>query len=176
MNDSDRNRLTLLRKRNRLGQILPKMSTRLIQIEPDLANAKIIPIEGIENLVKKQRVDNRETVLIKRAPKSNPKPIYIFLEILADRLNSNNLFSTYELQDYWYAEINTKNLAFEFEKIIEIDGNLFIVHDIKMKNGFWIDMNEENWTTKGKTNYEWIYEMKIWGKEWTSEIFNHFAD
>jgi len=63
------------------------------------------------------------------------------------------------------------NKAIEnYEKIMEIDEDLLVVYDKEMKNGLWIDLNEEYCTKGGKTNYEFVYENRICGSLWTNKF------
>ena len=171
MNEIEKKRLSILKKQNYLNRILPKYLVGLIGIEPKLESATILQIEEVEVLISRLRRNNRETVLIKRATKSNPEKIARVLEKLTDKLNHQNYFSINNLQEVWFAEVNTKFVIGNFEKIIDIDGDTVIVHDREAKNGLWIDLNEEYWTTENQVNYEWVYEIKVWGEDWTDRIF-----
>ena len=170
MNELEKKRLALLKKANRLGMILPKYLDRMIEIEPILGNAKIIDSIQIEEMVIKLNGNNKETIVTKRASKRNPTSIQETLKMLSNELNSDNFFSINKLQELWFAELNTKFVIDNYEKIIEIDEDLFVVHDKQIENGLWIDLNEEYWTTGNKTNYEFVYELKIWGSKWTSKL------
>jgi len=171
MNEVKKKRLSILKKQNRLNQILPNILNRLIEIEPNLGQAKILQIVEIEELLMRIKGNNHETTIIKRASQSNPKTIYEIFEKISDKINQKNYFSTNQLLELWYAEVNTKFIIKNFEKVIEIDGDLLIIHDKELNNGLWLDLNEEYWTSENTTNYEWVYEMKVWGKDWTDLIF-----
>jgi len=170
MNKSEKEKLAILKKANRLKMILPKYLDRLIAIEPKLADARILDSSQIEDLIIKLNGNNKETIVIKRATKLKPIKILNTLKILSDELNSENYFSINKLQELWLAEINTKFISENYEKIIEIDEDLLVVYDKEMKNGLWIDLNEEYWTKEGKTNYEFVYEIRIWGSKWTNKL------
>ena len=170
MNEDRKERLLNLKKKNRLNQILPNILTSLIQIEQNFEQAHILPISEIDDMLMKIRTDNRETIIIKKTPQSNLKSIHQIFEKLSHHLNQKNYFSTSKLIKLWYAEINTTFLIDKFKEVIEVDGDLFIVHDKELKNGLWLDLSEEYWRKEEDVNYEWVYELKIWGKDWTSEL------
>ncbi len=170
MDETKKKRLANLKKQNHLNQILPKILNQLIEIEPNLEQATILQIEEIEELMMRLRGNNRTTTIIKRAAQSNPKTIYETLARVSNQINQKNYFSINQLQELWYAEVNTKFIIENFEKVIEIDGDSFVIHDKELENGLWVDLNEEYWTTEDNTNYEWIYELTVWGEDWTSQI------
>ena len=170
MNESEKKKLAHLKKANRLGMILPKYLNQLISIEPQLANARILDSIQIEEMIIALNGNNKETIITKRASQRNPTEIQNTLNMLSSNLKSENYFSINKLQELWFAELNTKFVVDNYEKIIEIDEDLFVVHDKEMKNGLWVDLNEEHWTTGNKTDYEFVYELKIWGSKWTSKL------
>ncbi|WP_345170142.1 hypothetical protein [Algibacter aquimarinus] len=170
MNESEKKRLALLKKANRLGMILPKYLNRLMDVEPKFETAKILDSNKIEEMVINLNGNNKEIIITKRASKRNPTVIQETLKMLSQELDSDNYFSINKLQELWFAELNTFFVVANYEKIIEIDGDLFIVHDKEVKNGLWVDLNEEYWTTENTTNYEFVYELKIWGSEWTNKL------
>ena len=176
MNETERKRLSLLRKRNHLNQILPKILGQLISIESELENARTIEVEEVQELVYKLRENNQETTFIKRVPQSNPELIYSLLEILKNELDTHNLFSTDKLHELWYVEVNTKKIASRFEEVVNIDEDCFLIHDIKLQNGLSLDINEEYWIRGDTTTREWVYELKVWGEEWTTELFSKITN
>jgi len=172
MNKSDKERLALLKKANRLGMLLPRYLNRLSEIEPEFERAGILDAIRIDKMRIELNASNRETILIKRSPKSKPSTIHDILKLLKNELGKVNYFSIDKLMELWFAELNTSFLIDNFEKVIDIDEDLFIVHDKELKNGLWLDLNEEYWTTENVTNYEFIYELKIWGSTWTNLLVN----
>lgn len=170
MNELDKKRLALLRKVNKLRMILPKYLNQLIEVEPKLKNAKILDSIQVEEMVTTLNGNNKQTIVIKRAQKTNPIEIHKTLQILSNELDSDNYFSINKLQELWFAKLNTKFVVDNYKKIIDIDKDLFIIHDKELKNGLWVDLNEEYWTTENVTSYEFVYELKIWGNKWTSKL------
>jgi len=176
MNNFDKRKLKYLKKANQLKLILPKYFKPLLSIEPKLEHAKILKGEQIEQMIIEINSTNREVVVFKRTRKNCPLEISNTLKSLSSHLNKVNYFSINKLQELWFAELETTFVIENFENILEIDGDLLVVHDKGLKNGLWVDVNEEYWTTDGKTNYEWVYELKIWGAEWTKQTMNYLID
>ena len=168
----NKKRLSILKKQNRLKQILPDLFNRLKEVEPKLEGAIILNVEEVEELHFKSNRNNQETVLIQKTTISEPSLIYNVLNKLANKLNQKNYFSIGKLSQLWYAEINSKFVVTNFEKIIQIDSNFFIIHDKALNNGLWIDMSKENWYKDGEANLIYVYELKVWGQDWTSQLVN----
>jgi hypothetical protein len=45
---------------------------------------------------------------------------------------------------------------------------------ITIKNGLWIDLIQEYWHLDNKTEFIWIYELRIFGKDWIKIINQSF--
>lgn len=89
-------------------------------------------------------------------------------------MQSDNYFSTYKFFKAFFLQFDTSFVIREFEKLVELDTNTIYVYDNNINNGFWIDCNEENWTENGETRYVWTYELRVWGKEWVSKVYEQY--
>ncbi len=172
MDDKRKKRLAILKKQNYLNQILPDILNQLSKIEPQISNAKVVQMENMEEFLSRLRgaANLINTSITKRATKQNPQIIYEILKTVSKDINKENYFSISKLRELWIAELNTQFITDNFEKIIEIDGDDFTIYDKSLNNGLWVDLSKEYFINSGVVSYEWVYEMKIWGEEWTKEL------
>ncbi len=172
MDEKRKKRLAILKKQNYLNQILPDILNQLSKIAPQIPNAKVVQMENMETFLRRLRGKTNliNTSITKRATKQNPHIIYEMLKTVSKCIDKENYFSISKLRELWIVELNTQFITNNFEEIIKIDGDSFTIYDKNLTNGLWIDLSQDYFINSGVVSYEWVYEMKIWGEEWTQEL------
>jgi len=96
------------------------------------------------------------------------------LSVLKDKLSQTNYFTLSQFCDIAILNINTDFIIDKFEDLINFDKDTFTVYDHNYKNGLWIDLIQEYWHLDSKTEFIWIYELRIFGKDWIKIINQSF--
>ncbi len=96
----------------------------------------------------------------------------VFKALQSSLKGQKQYFTTHKYQDTCLLYIDTSFCVDTYDKIIEFDGDTFYVYDNDLKNGFWIDTNEEHWTDKQE--YLWTYELRVFGSKWIDKVYSAY--
>lgn len=66
--------------------------------------------------------------------------------------------------------LDTAFVLQNWEEILHLDGDTFCLFDPHFKNGLWIDLHQEFWYEKDRKERIWIYELRVFGKEWIRKV------
>ena len=90
------------------------------------------------------------------------------LNILAEQqsYDKENYLKLYRFSQVVILKTETEFITDKFVEIIKFDGDSFSIYDKDFKNGLWIDYSQDYWFYDGKLQYFWIYELRIFGKNW----------
>ncbi|MCO4291391.1 hypothetical protein NF867_00765 [Solitalea sp. MAHUQ-68] len=89
---------------------------------------------------------------------------------IKEKLSLTNYFSLSNFSDIAVFNIKTDFVIDNFEDIIKLDNDTFSLYDHNYKNGLWIDLFQEYWYIDNKTQFIWIYELRVFGTEWIKLI------
>ena len=103
-------------------------------------------------------------------PKSQFEKLKKLLRELENELCQANYFRLGRFLDIAVLTSDTNFVIENFEEIIKFDENTFSVYDHNFKNGLWIDLNEEFWHEMNNSERIWIYEIRVFGKDWIKKI------
>ncbi len=168
MDDNSRKLLRIKKRQNLLRRMLPGLLAEMAKFAPALPHAEAVPMEDMEDLLMRLRGEGSlyQAKVSRMALREAPQPIYRMLHALRTHLDGENYFSISQLHDLWFARVNTGFIPERFEEMLRIDGKRLWVYDTTLRNGLWIDQGEDHFRHSGRTGYEWVYELCVWGDEW----------
>ena len=91
----------------------------------------------------------------------------------ADICNSKGKITLSNTADIFVFKSEAEKFARYFEGLITLGGDTISFCDDEYKNGLMIDMFREYWYLDDKLQYLWIYELRVFGKEWIKTIVNY---
>ncbi|MFY0482228.1 hypothetical protein ACI6PS_06435 [Flavobacterium sp. PLA-1-15] len=103
-------------------------------------------------------------------PKNQSEDLKKLLSEMVNELSQTNYFRLYSFSDIAVLTTNTNFIIHNFEEIINLDQDLFTVYDSHLENGLWIDLNEEFRYEINNSERIWIYEVRIFGKDWIKKV------
>lgn len=103
-------------------------------------------------------------------PADKVKELYDLLLTLREPLSQINYFALSQFSEIAVFDIKTDFVIDKFEDIIKFDKNTFTICDHDYKNGLWIDVFQEYWYLDERVQFIWIYELRIFGKDWIKLI------
>ncbi len=99
-------------------------------------------------------------------PTDKATDISNLLLALNNKLSETNYFTLYHFSNIAVLDISTEFVIDKFEDIVKLDGDSFSIYDHNYKNGLWVDLFQEYWYLDNEPQFIWIYELRVFGKEW----------
>lgn len=103
-------------------------------------------------------------------PVDRASELHKLLLALKDKLFQTNYFALSHFCDIAVLNIQTDFIIDNFEGIINFDKDTFTIYDHVYKNGLWLDLFQDYWYLDNETQFIWIYELRIFGKDWIKLI------
>lgn len=92
------------------------------------------------------------------------------MQKLNHELHSEHYLYLNKFSDSIVLKGNLEFVVENLDALVRFDGDTFKIYDLNFKNGFWIDLFEDFWFEDGKTQKEWIYELRVFGKKYIDRI------
>ena len=161
----------LVRKEDRKKR-LPEMLKNLMSITEEIFTENdVLTLEQIDAFqTNLNGADFGFNYLNLSFPKSQVEKLKELLSELGKELSQTNYFRLNQFSEIAVLTTDTKFVIESFEEIINFDEDTFSIYDHNFKNGLWIDLSEEFWYEMNKSERIWIYEIRIFGKDWINKI------
>lgn len=172
-NKEDRQkRLQFLRRQEERRRALPQLLQNLSHISGKrVVETEVLSLEEIDlHNINLNGTDFGFNYINLSFPKDNIDRLTSTLESLSEYLNTNNYLTLSKWSELIVIKCSTNFVIDNIISLLELDKNTITVHDLKYKNGFWIDLAEEYWYSDGKAELTPIYELRVFGKEWMRSI------
>jgi hypothetical protein len=169
MNSEERNeKIKTLRKQEDRKQRLPELLAEISAIsERIISENSVLTIEQIDqNLIELSGTDFNFNYLNLSFPENKIQNLKEVLLTLKTELSRENYLKLYRFAGIAILKTETEFITENFVEIVKFDGDSFSIYDKDFKNGLWIDYSHDYWFIDNKTQYVWIYELRIFGKEW----------
>ncbi|MCK8143223.1 hypothetical protein MW871_15135 [Flavobacterium sp. I-SCBP12n] len=165
-------KIKTLRKQEDRKQRLPEYITAMTSIsEKVISENYILAIEQIEQtLIELNGADFNFNYLNLSFAENDIKNLKKTLLALKLELSKENYLKLYRFSEIAILKIETNFIIDKFVEVINFDGDSFCVYDENFKNGLWIDYSQNYWFINNKLEFLWIYELRIFGKEWMKLI------
>ncbi|RYZ98414.1 MAG: hypothetical protein EOP47_19390 [Sphingobacteriaceae bacterium] len=103
-------------------------------------------------------------------PQKDSARLGSFLDVLNNYCSKDILLSFHASRDIVLLKTNLDIVSTYFQELVAMDGHTIFVYDAERKNGFWIDLFEDYWYLNDSTQFLWIYEFRVFGKDWMEII------
>jgi len=165
-------RIKMLRRQEDRKRRLPVLLADLSVIaNRQFSESDVLPIEQIdEHRIQLNSSDFGFNFLNISFPVDKATDLLKTLIALSDKLSQSNYFALSHFSDIAVLDIKTDFVIDKFEDIVKLDKDTFTIYDHNYKNGLWIDISQEYWYLDNKTQFIWIYELRVFGKEWIKLI------
>jgi hypothetical protein len=173
MNAEERNlKIKTLRKLEERKLKLPELISFISSIsEKIISENEILTIEEIEQkAIELNGTDFKFNYLNLSFTEDEISNLSKTLITLKAELSKENFLKLYRFTEIAILKIETKFIIENIVEIIKFDGDSFSIYDKDFKNGFWIDYSKDYWFKNNKTENLWIYELRIFGKDWIKLI------
>ena len=173
MNTEERNlKIKTLRKLEERKLKLPELISFISSIsEKIISENEILTIEEIEQKeIELNGTDFKFNYLNLSFKEDEISNLTKTLLTLKAELSKENFLKLYRFTEIAILKIETKFIIENIVEIVKFDGDSFSIYDKDFKNGFWIDYSKDYWFKNNKTENLWIYELRIFGKDWIKLI------
>ena len=173
MNTENRQeRIKLLRRQEDRNNRLPVLLTNLSEIAGrQVSETEVLTIDQIDKFqIELNGTDFDFNFLNLSFPKSKATELQNLLTTLTYELSQTNYLSLSHSSDIAVFKIKTDFVSRNLEELISLDNDTFSLHDQEFRNGLWVDLFHEYWYLEDKKQYIWIYELRIFGKDWIKRI------
>ena len=173
MNVEERNiKIKTLRKQEDRKQRLPELISAISSIsEKTIAENDILTIAEIElKSIELNGTDFNFNYLNLSFTENEISNLKAMLLTLKTELSKENFLKLYRFAEIAILKIETEFIIDNFVEIIKFDGDSFSIYAKDFKNGLWIDYSKDYWFKNNKTENVWIYELRIFGKNWIKLI------
>lgn len=151
-------------REKRLPTLLNDLSTIANR---DFSEYDVLTIEQIDAYqIQLNSSDFRFNFLNISYPIDKANELSNLLRALDDKLSQTNYFALTHFVDIAVLNIKTDFVIDKFEDLIKLDNNTFTLYDQNYKNGLWVDLFQEYWYLDDKAQLVWIYELRVFGREW----------
>ncbi|WP_185250306.1 hypothetical protein [Elizabethkingia anophelis] len=167
-----KNRINILRKESERNKNIPRFISSISEIAcHEIIAENFLEISDIEeHQININSANFSSNYLNLSFPKYQSEEISNLLLSLKINLDKINLISFSHHFETILLKTNCEFVIKNFEKLIELDGDMFTLYDLNYENGLYIDLSEEYWFLNDKTKRIWTYELRIYGKEWIKLI------
>lgn len=173
MNAEERNsKIKTLRKLEERKLKLPELISFISSISKKIISEnEILTIEEIEKkAIELNGTDFKFNYLNLSFTEDEISNLTKTLLTLKAELSKENFLKLYRFAEIAILKIETKFIVENIVEIVKFDGDSFSIYDKDFKNGFWIDYSKDYWFKNNKTENLWIYELRIFGKDWIKLI------
>lgn len=173
MNTEERSeKIKILRKQENRKQKMPELLSEISLIsERIISENSVLTIEQIEQSeIELNSTDFNFNYLNLSFPENDIHNLREALLTLKTELSKENYLKLYRFSQVAILKTETEFITDKFVEIIKFDGDSFSIYDKNFKNGLWIDYSKDYWFYDGKLQYFWIYELRIFGKNWMKLI------
>jgi hypothetical protein len=168
--------IKILRRQEDRNKRLPILLDELSKItNRQFSVNDVLIIEHIdEHQIQLNSADFNFNYLNLSFPVNKASELHKLLFVLKDRLSQTNYFTLSQFCDIAILNIKTDFIIDKFEDLIKFDKDTLTIYDHNCKNGLWIDLIQEYWYLDNKTEFIWIYELRIFGKDWIKIVNQSF--
>ncbi len=173
-NSSRQDRIKYLRKQEDRKRRLPDLLTFLTDVSGQpITETDVLSIDKTDEIwtnVRNCETLNQTYFSVSFPYRDKAKLTTVFKALQSSLSGQKQFFTTHKYQDTCLLLVDTTFCVDNYDKIIEFDGDTFYIYDNELKNGLWIDTNEEHWTEKQE--YLWTYELRVRGLDWIDKVYN----
>jgi len=173
MNSEDRKeRIRILRRKDDRKTRLPNMLIELSKItKSQFSENEVLTIEQIDiHKIHVQYSNFNSCYLNIHFPIEKASELSKTLNTLSDELSKKNYLILSDFSDIAVLNVNTNFIVDKFEEIIQLDKNSLTLYNHIYQNGLCIDLFEEYCYFDNETKKSFVYELRIFGKDWIKLI------
>ena len=173
MTSEERNeRLKILRRQDDRKSRLPILLLSLTKMtNKSFLESDVLTIDQIDEHQKAiNSSDFSFNYLNQSFPKDRIKDLKMLLLALDKQLSQENYLSVGNYSDIAILKMNTDFVINHFDELIHLDNDTFRIYDRTYQNGLWIDVFQEYWYLDDQAQFIWIYELRVFGKEWIKQL------
>ena len=165
-------RIKILRRQEDRNKRVPSLLTNLsVLVKRQFSENDVLTIEQIDqHQIQINGSDFDFNYLNLSFPIEKVIELVNIIDALKDKLSESNYFTLSTFSEIGVLKVKTDFVIKKLEDIIKLDKDSFTVHDEKYKNGLWVDLFQDYWYLDNKTQFIWIYELRVFGKEWIKLI------
>jgi len=175
-NEQRGKQIKILRRQEDRNKRLPVLLDELSKItNRQFSASDVLTIEQIdEHQIQLNSSDFNFNYLNLSFPVEKASELHKLLLALKDKFSQTSYFTLNQFCDIAIFNINTDFIIDKFEGLIKFGKDTFTVYDHNYKNGLWVDLSQEYWYLDNKTEFIWIYELRIFGRDWIKIINQSF--
>lgn len=165
-------RMKILKRQDDRKSRLPILLLALSKItNKSFSESDVLALDQIdEHHIAINSSDFKFNYLNQSFPKEHVLDLKNSLLALNKQLSQVNYLSVSNYSDIAILHINTDFVINHFEELINLDNDTFRIYDRTYQNGLWIDVFQEYWYLDDQAQFIWIYELRVFGKEWIKHI------